>query len=621
MFIYYSKNRHQGKILHCGIFLKSVILFLSAYLLASPLLFGVGNIAPGNSMHIVFLENNILSKCGQKRAKALTSFALAYNKIKKSGKFSDKSITLLLDALKEDPYAIPPLKLLIINWKRRGLLQKIIENLYPLAKKHPDALRLNFITAQTLKQLKRKKEARALLEASLDYLDYQTSKNVNAYDLGELISILSATYIKTGDKDKCEDMWDNALENDVIAKQLIVRIAAINFYAQFADQGEDGFFAGWSKRRYRRKLEKNIAVFEHLWDESNLQNALLLASVLRVFKRYKLEKKCEQILLKMLAKNPYNSSAMLVLAQSYSDYNRYADATRAWQTIIDSNHYRQVGDIWKLITHNRGDEGDFYLELASVALKDKNYKEAIRAFDWYLLLNPDDSEIIFRLGYAYMKLHNDTVAILKFEEALDIPEANFYRAKCYMNEGRYNKALTAIKLAESSALNFNHKTILNDNFYIEYALIADKAGSYKKTNTLLKKLLKKHPNDPMLNNFMGYFWAERGINLKKAIVLIKKAFDSDRQSSAYLDSLAWAYYKSKMFKEAKKQIKKALNIEGDLPNAVIADHAGDIFYKNGEIKKAIKYWEIALMVYSEDIDRKLLMNKIDKARNSQFEKL
>jgi len=44
-------------------------------------------------------------------------------------------------------------------------------------------------------------------------------------------------------------------------------------------------------------------------------------------------------------------------------------------------------------------------------------------------------------------------------------------------------------------------------------------------------------------NYLGYMWAERGVNLPKARELIEKAVKLEPKNAAYLDSLAWVIYK------------------------------------------------------------------------------
>lgn len=571
--------------------------------------------------HVIFYPHNILSEDGITKAEALANFACGYLQIRTTGQFPETSIQHLLECVKKDPFAIPALKLLVAKWTLDYNYQQIIESLLPIADKHPEALRLNIIVADTYIKQKKLEQAMQILQRSLSATGYITNENNDISLLGEAITKLSGIYAELKKIDEGEDLWDQVLAKKELSDQLLIRLSAAAFFSEFSDQGPDGFFAGWSKRRYRKKLDENLLIIEGICEKKDFTNALLLLPLLKIYQRYSMPDRAERILLNMLLENPGNSSAMLMLAQSYADFKNYADSFRAWQSIIDSGRYNSAGRYWKYLTRGSGGEGDFYLELARVALSGGDLQEAARAYDWFLLLNPDDPEALFQLGITYMRMEDYTKAIFKFERVKVLPEADFFRAKCYLNEDRIEKALEALIDAEKTALKNHRENFLDSNFYMEYAFVADRAGDFKKAEMILKKLLEESGENPMLNNFLGYIWAEKGTNLDQAEKLIKGALAQEPENPAYLDSLAWVLFKKKNFPDALYYIKKALDLEGDIPDAVIADHAGDIFFSVKDTMNALKYWKMALEIYSEYIDRKAIMEKIDQARNSDFSKL
>lgn len=615
-----KKRRIQEVLIKSANANSAFFVFFIAFFLPVELL-STGYLKEDDNAHVIFLKDNKLSDNGKKSAQSLTDFAVAYIKIRHEGKFSEESIKLLMDSVSQNPYGIPPLKLLVAHWTRRNKSQEMLDNFLPLAKQNPKAIRLNILTSETLIRLDKEKEAVKLLEKSVDEIDFETNEKVTPDLLGELISRLADLYAQENNVSAGENLWDEALEIPALADQLILRIAAAEFFAKFADQGPDGFFAGWSKRRYRRKLEENLQKFAEFWARDEMTNALILTPVLRIYKRYDKQDEAERILLKMFVNNPYNSSAMLLLAKTYADFKRFNDAVRVWQIMIDSDKYKKAGFIWRLLTSGKGNEGDFYLELASVALQAENYKEAIRAFDWYLLLNPDDPEALFQLGITYMRIHEYTKAILKLELVKGLPEADFYRARCYIIVKRYEKALEALDDAAETARKYNRSDFLDKDYYFEYAFAADQAGAFKKAEAILKDLIQENPDDPTLNNFLGYLWAEKGVNLDEAKKLVQKALQKDCDNAAYIDSMAWILYKKKEYEKALNKITRALELEGDMPDAVIAEHAGDIFSALGDKTNALKYWKMALEIYSEDIDINEVKEKIDRIRDSNFEKL
>jgi predicted Zn-dependent protease len=77
-------------------------------------------------------------------------------------------------------------------------------------------------------------------------------------------------------------------------------------------------------------------------------------------------------------------------------------------------------------------------------------------------------------------------------------------------------------------------------------------------------IVLKTIDEPAYNNYFGYLLIDHNINVKRGINLIKKALDKEPLNIAYLDSLAWGYYKLKSCKKAKKimrDIKKLIVID------------------------------------------------------------
>ena len=75
--------------------------------------------------------------------------------------------------------------------------------------------------------------------------------------------------------------------------------------------------------------------------------------------------------------------------------------------------------------------------------------------------------------------------------------------------------------------------------------------------------MKIEPENAGMQNFLGYLYADMGINLNDALILIKKALEKEPKNAAYLDSLGWVYFKMKDYKKAGKYLEEALKIMPD----------------------------------------------------------
>src|SRR5262249_31082621 len=63
----------------------------------------------------------------------------------------------------------------------------------------------------------------------------------------------------------------------------------------------------------------------------------------------------------------------------------------------------------------------------------------------------------------------------------------------------------------------------------------------------------------------------------------------------FIDSLGWAYYQQGRYPEALKELRRAVEKTRE-PDAVIYDHLGDAFAKNGLEQEAVGAWERSLQL-------------------------
>ena len=94
-------------------------------------------------------------------------------------------------------------------------------------------------------------------------------------------------------------------------------------------------------------------------------------------------------------------------------------------------------------------------------------------------------------------------------------------------------------------------------------------------------------------------YSERGIKLDEAVTMLKKAVASDPRNYAFLDSLAWAYYKQGQYTMAEDYERKAaLRMTTD---PTVLDHLGEIEAKTGKLQQAIVDWQKSLQEYATSL--------------------
>jgi len=107
------------------------------------------------------------------------------------------------------------------------------------------------------------------------------------------------------------------------------------------------------------------------------------------------------------------------------------------------------------------------------------------------------------------------------------------------------------------------------------------------------------PDNAAIDNDYGYMLADRGIRLDEAVAMIKKAVDFDPQNGAYLDSLAWAYYKQGQYALAEDYAQKAVARLNSDP--AVLDHLGEIYAKNGKLQMAVVEWQKSMAEYATSL--------------------
>jgi len=125
--------------------------------------------------------------------------------------------------------------------------------------------------------------------------------------------------------------------------------------------------------------------------------------------------------------------------------------------------------------------------------------------------------------------------------------------------------------------------------------------------------LEADSNQAYVINYLAYTWIEKGINIEKSLEMLKKANELKKNDGYIIDSLGWALFKLKKFKDAKKYLQLAVRIMPSDP--VVNDHYGDALWMKGNKLQARYYWKYVLNLKNtekelkEEIRKKLIFGK------------
>lgn len=579
--------------------LKSLFIIISAVL---PLLSNADDIVSDMSPNVDDTQNVFQLKSDETRkAKALSEYAEALRELSKSSKINIKKAFEFIEILKDDPSAEIPLAFVIAAWNQdRKKSGKLVTELYMIAQKNSAILKLNIAAATMLLNSKKDKEACELLENTLTKNEEKIYSVTPDKTFVNLFEILLSLYQKNKDFDKGDSLLKKLFRDSSTYKNdfNILRSAAI-FYKAAATVSDSAPFLlifQSDKEHYLEEYDKIFARIEKLCFEK-YHGPEEMAPLIDLCKIEKNLERAKYLVLCNLLSDPLDPETLELLAFIYMDKNEDENAFRIFKYLDRMNYL--------------ADRPHIYLELARSAIKSNKLKDAADALEWYSTISGENPEIYYMMALVYLDMGLYRKAIARLEKAPKSFKTYNLKSLCERKLGRHKNALSSLLLAEAAAPS-EKKDPLNREFYFILAYVADKAGDMDEVETALNKILSRSPEDHEALNFLGYTWADKGINLDKAERLIASALASDSKNTAYLDSMAWVLFKKGNIKESVKYIDKAISEEGDSIDPVILDHAGDIYWADGQKEKAIKFWKEAAGTYSEDLDPEIVLRKIRK---------
>jgi len=146
--------------------------------------------------------------------------------------------------------------------------------------------------------------------------------------------------------------------------------------------------------------------------------------------------------------------------------------------------------------------------------------------------------------------------------------------------------------------------------YYFRAISYERQKIWPKAEADFLKALELYPNQPLVLNYLGYSWADQGVNLDDAFRMLQKAVELRPTDGYIVDSLGWAHYRFGRYEEATKDIEKAVQLKPADPT--INDHLGDIYWKTDRKLEAQFQWNHARDLGPEPEDLPKILEKIER---------
>lgn len=247
----------------------------------------------------------------------------------------------------------------------------------------------------------------------------------------------------------------------------------------------------------------------------------------------------------ILAIEPQNESTRFSYAMLLENHGQYNEAWRQVSMLDKSSDFYQK----------------FWPNVANVKLR--------------ILQNTMDKE-------GFHELLQESIVFLQTMEDPEMKE------RFYLTLARVQLAMHSFE--EASVLMSEAARVFPDSISVLFlqGIVFEKLRKYDQGILAMQKILEQDPDHAGALNYIGYTWAEQGINLEEAHSYIKKALALKPNDPYIQDSLGWVLYKMERYEEAYDHLMTAFL---QVPNEyVVVDHLADVLVKLGRLSEARDYY-------------------------------
>jgi tetratricopeptide (TPR) repeat protein len=147
------------------------------------------------------------------------------------------------------------------------------------------------------------------------------------------------------------------------------------------------------------------------------------------------------------------------------------------------------------------------------------------------------------------------------------------------------------------------------SLFYSRGIALERSGQWQRSEADLLHALDLKPDQPLVLNYLGYSWIDRGENLERGLKMIEKAVELRPEDGYIVDSLGWAHYRLGDYSSAVQYLEKAIELVPEDPT--INDHLGDAYWQSGRAVEARYQWRRALQFGPQDDEIKPIQAKLD----------
>jgi tetratricopeptide (TPR) repeat protein len=318
------------------------------------------------------------------------------------------------------------------------------------------------------------------------------------------------------------------------------------------------------------------------------------------------------------------------------EYRYHYDLLFGYLSVGD---YDKADEIFREYIQGDSDLAPLIRQILSIYVLSEEFDRAVPYMNQLLKTDTLDASLMYSMGTLYLQVGDTLSAESLIQKAIDLEpgEPRYWFARIVLEYERKNYEDVfelANEAVEASGEQANLSNLLGNSYQqlgrtedaiaafstaIELdsthfpamgslALIYDGLDSLDKVVELYERAIELSDSTPVYLNNLAYTYAERGIELGKARILVAKALKADPENASYLDTIGWIEYQGGNYEKAIEWLRQAVKIDSE--SAPLYEHLGDAYYKLGKEAKARSYYRkgLALDQENESILKKLGQN-------------
>lgn len=405
---------------------------------------------------------------------------------------------------------------------------------------------------------------------------------------------------------------------------------AIETFMRLTERFPDSFSGHFYLGKLYTITEKYDQAETEFMDAYRLNSDLIeaLYGLVHIYETQKSKEKLKGIFQTILDKDPEDIRSCLALALMYH------------QAGSDSKALTMLERLGK----RDDDTQDILKTVVKYYIKKSSYKDALFLLKGMMTKAAAKGDYHYFIGVCYDELKDSNNAMLQFEmvpkESTYFEKSVLIRAFHHIDRNEHQKGIEILEKAHKELPDNTEIILYLGSFYEEIELyqnaldmyvlglsidkdsarlyfrlgvVYDKKGDRIACIKEMKNAIRLDPEDPNSLNYLGYTYADLGMNLEEAEELILRAIKLKPDDGYITDSLGWVYYKKGHYDKALATLEKAVTLIPDDP--ILLEHLGDAFIKTHNTEKALEYYRKSLKLKKKDT--RDLEIKIERLTNKQ----